>query len=141
MIMGEGMRRGYNDFSLRMSNSLSKRWVCYIVENLSRVFLFEQLLILLQVIRVYIIQVKGKKVTLKIFQEESFVGSTWVCPIHETVEKLTAQHNSSAFSMCFLCGLFTNNSSRKLLVSQSLNYTNSSIHAQFFTNLILNPIQ
>ena len=27
MTMGEGWRRGYNDFSLRMSSSLSKRWV------------------------------------------------------------------------------------------------------------------
>ena len=25
---GEGWRRGYNDFSLRMSSTLSKRWVC-----------------------------------------------------------------------------------------------------------------
>ena len=40
MIMGEGRRRGYNEFSLRMSSSLSKRWVC-VVENLSRVFLSE----------------------------------------------------------------------------------------------------
>ena len=40
MIMGEGMRRGYNEFSLRMSSSLSKRCVC-VVENLSRVFLSE----------------------------------------------------------------------------------------------------
>ena len=28
MTMGDGRRRGYNDFSLRMSSSLSKRWVC-----------------------------------------------------------------------------------------------------------------
>ena len=28
MTMGEGRRRSYNDFSLRMSSSLSKRWVC-----------------------------------------------------------------------------------------------------------------
>ena len=28
MTMGERWRRGYNDFSLRMSRSLSKRWVC-----------------------------------------------------------------------------------------------------------------
>ena len=34
-------RRGYNDFSLRMSSSLSKRWVCCVVENLFRVFLSE----------------------------------------------------------------------------------------------------
>ena len=28
LTMGEGWRRGYNDFSLRMSSPLSKRWVC-----------------------------------------------------------------------------------------------------------------
>ena len=141
MTMGEERRRCYNDFSLRMSSSLSKRWVCYVVENLSKVFLSEQPLILLLVIRVYIVQVKGKKVTFKILQEESFMGSTWVGPTHETVEKLIAQHDSLAFSMCFSCGLFTSNSSRKLLVSQSRNCTNSSTHTQFFTNLILNLIQ
>ena len=65
MAMGEGMRRGYNDFSLKMSRSLSKRWVCCVIENLSRVFLSEYSLILLWVIRVYIVWMKGKKVTLK----------------------------------------------------------------------------
>ena len=66
MAMGEGMRKGYNDFSLRMSSSLSKRWVCCVTENLFRVFLFECPLILLWVMRVYIVWVKGRKVTLKI---------------------------------------------------------------------------
>ena len=66
MIMGEGRRRGYNDFSLRVSSSLSKRWVCYVVENLSRIFLSEWPLIHLWVMRVYIVWVKGKKVTFKI---------------------------------------------------------------------------
>ena len=61
--MGEGRRRDYNDFSLRMSSSLCKRWVC-VVENLSRVFLSEWLLILLWVMEVYL-WVKGKKVTRK----------------------------------------------------------------------------
>ena len=68
--MGEGRRRGYGDFSLRMSSFLSKRWVCDVVENLSRFFFlfffFEWPHILLWVIRVYIVWVKGKKVTLKI---------------------------------------------------------------------------
>ena len=36
-----------------------------VVENLSRVFLFEWPLLLLWVMRVYIVWVKGKKVTLK----------------------------------------------------------------------------
>ena len=38
--------------------------VC-VVENLSRVFLSEWPLLLLWMMRVYIVQVKGKKVTLK----------------------------------------------------------------------------
>ena len=42
--MGEGKRIGYNDLSLRMSSSLSKRWVCVcVVENLFKVFLSEWL--------------------------------------------------------------------------------------------------
>ena len=62
--MGEGRRRGYNDFSLRMSSFLSKRWVC-VVENLSSVSLSEWSLMILWVMRVYIVWVKGKKDTLK----------------------------------------------------------------------------
>ena len=64
MIMGEGRRRGYNDFSLRISSFLSKRWVC-VVENLSRVFLSEWPPLHLWVMRIYIAWVKGKQVTLK----------------------------------------------------------------------------
>ena len=62
--MGKGRRRGYNDFSLMMSSSFSKRWVC-VVENLSRVFLFEWPLLHLWVMKVYIAWVKSKQVTLK----------------------------------------------------------------------------
>ena len=62
--MGDGRRRGYNDFSLRMCNSLKKMGVC-VVENLSRVFLSEWPPLHLWVMRVYIVWVKGKKVTLK----------------------------------------------------------------------------
>ena len=42
--MGEGRRKGYNDFSLRISSSLSlslKDGCMCVVENLSRVFLSE----------------------------------------------------------------------------------------------------
>ena len=64
--MREGRRRGYNDFSLRMSSSLSLKDGCVcVVENLSRVFLFEWPHLHLWVMRVYIVWVKGKKVTLK----------------------------------------------------------------------------
>ena len=63
MIMGEGRKRGYNDFSLRMSSSLLKRWVC-VVENLFRVFLSEWPSLHLWVMKVYIVWVKGREVTL-----------------------------------------------------------------------------
>ena len=33
MTMEEGRRRGYNDFSLRMGSSLSKRWVCVLLKT------------------------------------------------------------------------------------------------------------
>ena len=75
MVIGEGRRRGQNDFSLRMNSSLSKRWMCCAVENLSKVFLSEQPLIFLWVMRVYIAWVKGKKVTLKILQAKCFMGT------------------------------------------------------------------
>ena len=70
------MRRGYNDFSLRMSSFLSKRWVC-VVENLSSVSLSEWSLMILWVMRVYIVWVKGKKVTLKMFYAKRFVSILW----------------------------------------------------------------
>ena len=45
--MGEGRRRYYNDFSLKMSSSLSKKMGVCVVENLSIVFLSKWSLILL----------------------------------------------------------------------------------------------
>ena len=88
--MGKGRRRCYNDFSLKMSSSLSKRWVSCVVKNLSKVFLSEWSPILLWVMRVYIVWVKGKKVTLKILQVESFASFSQVGPSCETLAKLTA---------------------------------------------------
>ena len=141
MTMGEERRRDYNDFSLRMNISLFKRWVCCVVENLSRIFLSKWPLILLWVIRVYIIWVKGKKVTLKILQAKSFLGTSQVGPSRETFAKLTAQHDSSTSNMCFSCDLFTGYSSHEFLASQKRNSADSSFHARFFTNLLLNSIQ
>ena len=141
MTMGERRRKGYNDFSLRMSSSLSKRWVCCVVENLFRVFLSKQPLLLLWVMRVYIVWVKGKKVTLKIIQEECFVGTSRDGLSCKALAKCSLTLDSLAFSMCFSRALFMNYSSRKLLASQSQNCTNSLFHARFFINLILNPIQ
>ena len=65
ITMEKGRRRSYNDFSLRMSRSLSKRMSVCVVENISRVFLSKWPLLLLWVMRVYIVWVKGKKVALK----------------------------------------------------------------------------
>ena len=125
MAMGEGRRRGYNDFSLRMSSSCSKRWVCYVVENLSKVSLSKWSLIILWVIRVYIVWVKDKKVTLKILLTESFAGISWVGPSCETLAKLTAWHDSSASSMCFSRGSFMG----RLFVRHSQNPLVHPIHA------------
>ena len=63
--------------------------VC-IVENLSRVFLFEWPPLYLWVMRVYIVWVKGKKVTLKILQAKCFTSTLREGLTRETLMKLTA---------------------------------------------------
>ena len=100
MTMGEGRRRGYNDFLLRMSSSLSKRWVCCVIKNLYRVFLFELASHTFVGMRVYIVWVKGNEGIY------SFVGISRVGSSRETLAKLTAWHDSSASSMCFSCAIF-----------------------------------
>ena len=117
MTMGEERRKNYNDFSLRMSSSLSKRWVCCVAKNLSRVFLSKWPPILLWVMRVYIVWVKGKKITLKILQVESFAGISQVGPSCKTLAKLIVCHNSSASSMCFSRALFVGTFTHELLAS------------------------
>ena len=42
--MKEEMRRDYNDFSLRMSSSFSKRWVCVLQKTYLRFFSMNGLL-------------------------------------------------------------------------------------------------
>ena len=135
--MEEGRRRCQNDFLHRMSSSLSKTWVCCVVENLSKIFLSEWPLIILWAMRVYIVWVKSKKVTLKILQVESFTAISRVGPSRKTLVKLTVWHDSSPSNMCFSRGFFAS----RLLARHSLNPLVHPIHAQFFTNLILNPIQ
>ena len=106
--MGEGWRRCYNDFSLRMSSSLSKIWVC-VVENLSRVFLSKWPILHLWVMRVYIAWVKGKQVTKKKkkkLQAESFATISWEGLTRETLVKTTVWHDSSASSHVLLTCLF-----------------------------------
>ena len=78
-----------------------------VVENLFRVFLSEWPHILLWVVRVYIVWVKDKKITLKIHRVESFASISRVGPFRETLTKLTAQHDFSASSMYFSHGSFT----------------------------------
>ena len=112
--MGEGRRRGYNDFSLKMSSSLSKRWVSYVVKNLSRVFFSEWSLILLWVMRVYIIWVKGKKVTLKILQAECFTGTLQDGLSREALTKCNLALDSSTSNICFSHAFFAETSTRKL---------------------------
>ena len=80
--------------------------MCCVVENLSRVFLSKWHLILLWVIKVCIVWVKGKKVTLKILQVECFTGISQVSPSRETLAKLTAWHDSSVSNICFSRGSF-----------------------------------
>ena len=138
MKMGERRRKGQNDFSLRMSNSLSKRWVCVcVVENLSRVFLSEWTPLLLWVMRVYIVWVKGKKITLKFLQAESFVSISWEGLTRETLAKFPKLAWHFSFQHVLLTLLFRVLASSKTLVKS----TDSSLYARIFTNLILNPIQ
>ena len=77
--------------------------VC-VVENLSRVFLSKWPLILLWVMRVYIVWMKGKKVTFK----KSFRQRvSRVSPSCETLVKLIAWCDFSVSSMCFSRAFFT----------------------------------
>ena len=104
-----------------------------VVENLSRVFLFEWLLILLWVMRVYIIWVKDKKVTLKnppsrMFCEYFLEGFTL-----ETLAKLTAWHNSPASSHVLLTWLFRGLASRDLLAKSTYSSNTCSIFHQLNT--------
>ena len=132
MAMGNERRRGYNDFSLRISSSLSKRWIRCVVENLSRVFLSKWPLILLWVIGVYIVQVKGKKVTFKILQTKSFTG--W--PFSRDTRKTNSLARLFSFQYALLTWLFHWQASH-----ETLTRSTCSSNARFYTNFILNPIQ
>ena len=129
MIMGEGRRRFYNEFLLRMSSSLSKRWMCVLQkkENLSRGFLSEWHILHLWVMRVYIVWVKGKEVTYKILQAECFATVSREGLTRETLAKTTAWHDSSASShvllMCsFMAQLLVGFSQNPLIFHLSLSF-------------------
>ena len=74
--------------------------------NLSRIFFLNSLSLLLWVMRVYIVWVKSKKVTLKIFQVKSSAGTSRDGLSHKVLAKYSLVLNSSASSMCFSCALF-----------------------------------
>ena len=100
---------------------LSKNWVC--CRNFSRVF-SQQPPLLLWVMRVYIVWVKGKKVTLKILQIESFAGTSRDGLSCKVLTKCSLALDFSASSMCFSCDLFAETFTHELLASQWRNYTN-----------------
>ena len=98
--------------------------VC-VVENLSRVFLSKWPFILLWVMRVYIVWVKGKKVTLK----KSFRQRvSRVSPSCETHAKLIAWCDSSASSMCFSRDSFAGRLRETLAKSTCSSNTCSILH-------------
>ena len=57
--------------------------------------------------RVYIVWVKGKKVTLKNLQVECFASISQVDPSRETLVKLIACHDTSTYNMYFSHAYFT----------------------------------
>ena len=65
MSMREGRRKGYNDFSLRMSSSLSKRRVCVCCRKLIESFSLWMTSLHLWITKVYIVWLKSKEVTFK----------------------------------------------------------------------------
>ena len=67
--------------------------------------------------RVYIVWVKSKKVTLKILQAESFTGTSRDGLSREALEKYSLALDFLASSMCFSCGLFAGTFTRELFAS------------------------
>ena len=132
MTIRAGSRRDYNDFSLRMSSSLSLslkvECVCVLQKTYLGFFSLKWSPLYLWVMRVYIVWVKGKKVTLKNLQSREsrkyFVRMPYLRNTHE-IDSLTQlfSFQSCASHMPFLreCFLqtFRENSSRKLFTSQS----------------------
>ena len=90
-----------------MNSSLSKRWVYYVVKTYLGfslwIFFF---FLLLWIIKVYRVWMKGKKVTIKILQIESFAGTLWDGLFCKVFAKCSLTLDSSASSMCFSHALF-----------------------------------
>ena len=74
--------------------------------NLSRVFFLNSLSLLLWVMRIYMVWMKCKKVTLKIYQAKSFIDTSRDGLSHEVLAKYSFVLDSSASSMCFSRALF-----------------------------------
>ena len=110
--------------------------VC-VVENLSKVFLSELPLLHLWVIRVYIVWVKGMKVSLKNPPSKMFCN----CLVGRPYLRDTRENDSLArlfsFQLCASHMLFRGLASRELLAKS----TDSSFKLESSPILILNPIQ
>ena len=89
-----------------MSSSLSKRWVCCVVETYLSFSLWIASSSLLLVIRVHIVWMKGKKVILKILQAESLTGTSRDGLFCKVLTKYNLALNSSPSNMCFSHALF-----------------------------------
>ena len=138
MIIGEGRRRGYNEFSLRISSSLSKRWVCVcVVKNLSRVFLSEWSHLYLWIMRVYIVWVKGKEVTHKNPLGKMFRDCLAGRPYSRDTHENDSLARIFSFQSCSPHVLFRDLAYRELLAKS----TDSSFKLKSSPILILNPIQ
>ena len=108
-----------------------------VVENLSRVFLFEWPPLLLCVMRVYIVWVKGKKVTLKNPPGREFHGYFARRPYSRDTPKMLQAGMTLQLPTCASHVALLQVASSKTLVKS----IDSSFYARFFTNLILSPIQ
>ena len=117
MTIKEGRRRDYNNFSLRMSSSLYKKMGMFCCRNLFRIFSLNSVIVLLWVMRVYMVWMKGKKVTLKIIQTENFASTSWNGLSRKALTKCSLILDSSASNMCFSYAFFTGTFTRELLAS------------------------
>ena len=97
--------------------------VC-VVENLSRVFLSEYLVLHLWVMRVYV-WVKGREVTLKKFSKQKVSREDLT---REILAKMTAWPDFSASSHVLLTCPFHGNSSRELVAKCNDLHLSLSLH-------------
>ena len=131
--MGEGRRRHQNDFSLRMNSSLFRRWMCCVVENIFRVFLSKWTLILLWIMRVYIVWVKDKKVTLKNPLDRMFYEYLAGQPFSQDTRETDRLAQLFSFQYVLFTWLFCGQASCETLAKSTCSSNTCSIFHQFNT--------